>query len=265
MQAMLIPPLPIDAPPGIRVYPEEPAVQDQKTAHGDFVFGRRTQSAKYFLSKAGDYTLPPIELKWWDLSSSRLVTATLPAVHFTAASNPNSIAELPPEPTRTSAIPIQNASLWKRYKSRVRLAAFCCIAVFVFAWTSWRFWPAIYRDLRAWHERRSHTEGAYFRHLRRACIRNDATQSYIWLLKWLAVGRSPQSLQQMLDNEEDSKLSSVVNDLAAVLFAKDLSGRQWSGKELATILTRHRRTQLIHSSEQRCSRNLNPSVHGWKT
>src|SRR5579862_1977331 len=63
MQAMLIPPLPLDAPSGIRVYPEEPAVHDQKTARGDFIYGRRTQSAKYFLSKAGDYTLPPIELK----------------------------------------------------------------------------------------------------------------------------------------------------------------------------------------------------------
>src|SRR5580704_6793111 len=45
MQAMLIPPLPLEAPDGIRVYQEEPIVQDQKTDRGDFIYGRRTQSA----------------------------------------------------------------------------------------------------------------------------------------------------------------------------------------------------------------------------
>lgn len=51
MQAMLIPPLPLDAPSGIRVYPEEPVVHDQKTDRGDFVYGRRTQTAKYVIQK----------------------------------------------------------------------------------------------------------------------------------------------------------------------------------------------------------------------
>jgi hypothetical protein len=260
MQAMLIPPLPLDAPTGIRVYPEEPAVEDQKTDRGDFVYGRRTQSAKYFLSKAGDYTLPQIELKWWDLSSNRLVTATLPAVHFTASSNPNSTAELPPEPVPTPAMPIQKASLWKRYKSWFMLAALCCIAVIGAAWISWQFLPPIYRDLRAWRERRSHSEAAYFRHLRRACVRSDATQSYAWLLKWLAVAWSRTSLQQMLESENDLKLSSAVNDLTAVLFAKNLSGRQWSGKKLAMILIKHRRAHMVHSSARRYSGDLNPSA-----
>jgi hypothetical protein len=69
MQAMLIPPLPFEAPDGIRIYPEEPAVQDQKTDRGDFVFGRRIQSAKYLIQKEGDYALPAIELKWWNLTT----------------------------------------------------------------------------------------------------------------------------------------------------------------------------------------------------
>jgi hypothetical protein len=259
MQAMLIPPLPLDAPEGIRIYSEEPVVDDQKTARGDFVYGRRTQTAKYLIQKEGEYKLPPIELKWWNLSTNRLVTATLPAVHFTAASNPDSIAELPPEPIPTAAIPIQKASLWKRYKSEFILGAFCCIAGIVFAWISWRIFPSVYRDLRARRERRSHSEAAYFRHLRRACIRSDATQSYIWLLKWLAVASSGTSLQQNLERGDDLKLSSAVNDLTAVLFAKNPSGGRWSGKELATILKKHRRTHTVALSRERWSGDLNPS------
>ncbi len=64
MQAMLIPPLPLDQPDGIRIYPTESILHDQKTDRGDFIDGQRIESAKYLLQKAGDYTLPPITLQW---------------------------------------------------------------------------------------------------------------------------------------------------------------------------------------------------------
>jgi hypothetical protein len=115
-QAMLIPPLPFAAPDGIRVYPEEPSVQDQKTERGVFVSGRRMQSAKYFIQKAGDYTLPAIELKWWNLSTKRMETAILPAVHFTAAANTTYVGELPPEPEAATVVQQKHVSLWTRYK-----------------------------------------------------------------------------------------------------------------------------------------------------
>jgi hypothetical protein len=52
MQAMLIPPLPAQAPDGIRIYPGQPIVQYMKTNHGDFVAGRRTESTKYLKKRA---------------------------------------------------------------------------------------------------------------------------------------------------------------------------------------------------------------------
>ncbi len=59
MQAMLIPPLTFEEPDGIRIYNGEPTVRDQKTDRGDFIYGHRVQTAKYFVVKSGDYTLPP--------------------------------------------------------------------------------------------------------------------------------------------------------------------------------------------------------------
>lgn len=260
MQAMLIPPLPIDAPTGVRVYPEEPSVQDQKTDRGDFVFGRRTQSVKYFISKAGDYTLPPIELKWWNLASNRLVTATLPAVHLTAASNPNSIAELPPQPEPAPASPARKISLWRRYRSKILLTASLCIIALVLAWISWRFLPRIYRNLQAWRERRRHSEAAYMHQFRRACSHNDATQSYAWLLKWLMVAHPRLSLQQLLDSENDPALSSAVNDLGMALFARNNKAGRWSGKKISRILSKLPKTDTASHSRRRYSPNLNPTA-----
>jgi BatD DUF11 like domain len=260
MQAMLIPPLPLDAPTGIRVYPEEPAVQDQKTDRGDFVYGRRTQSAKYFISKAGDYTLPPIELKWWNLASNRLVTATLPTVHLTAASNPNSIAELPPQLEPTLATPVRKISLWRLYRSKILLNASLCIAALVLAWRSWRFLPHIYCNLQAWRERRKNSEAAYLRQFRRACSHNDATQSYVWLLKWLMVAHPRSSLQQVLESENDPALLSAINDLGMALFARNNETSQWSGKKLSRILSKIRKTDTASHSRRHYSPNLNPSA-----
>jgi hypothetical protein len=260
MQAMLIPPLPLDAPTGIRVYPEEPAVQDQKTDRGDFVYGRRTQSAKYFISKAGDYTLPPIELKWWNIASNRLVIATLPAVLITAASNPNSIAELPPEPEPTLAAPVRKISFWRRYRSKILLTASLCITALVLAWVSWRFLPLIYSNLQAWRERLRHSEAAYLRQLRRACSHNDATQSYVWLLKWLAVAHPRTSLQQVLDDEDNPALSSAVNDLGIALFARNNEAGQWSGKKLSRILSSLPKTYTASPFKRQYSPDLNPTA-----
>lgn len=96
MQAMLIPPLQLATPDGLRIYSSEPVVRDQKTPRGDFVYGQRIETAKYYVEKPGAYTLPAIELQWWNLNTHRLATASLPATSFQAAANPSLVAELPP-------------------------------------------------------------------------------------------------------------------------------------------------------------------------
>jgi len=256
MQAMLIPPLPLNAPDGIRVYPDEPMVQDQKTDRGDFIYGRRTQAAKYFIQKEGDYTLPPIELKWWNLSTNRLVTAVLPATHFTAAANPGYVAELPPEPEPAQATPVKHVSLWQRYRSRILLITPYCIAAIVLLWIAWHYLPRVLRWLRMWREQRKHSEAACFRNLQIACLHNDAAQTYGWLLKWQALAYPGRSLQQVLEDAENPPLSSEANNLAATLFAKGQRA-PWAGRKFAALLKQQRRAYSVRSSK-RYLQNLNP-------
>jgi hypothetical protein len=233
MQSMLIPPLPLDAPSGIRVYPEEAVVHDQKTDRGDFVYGRRTQTAKYVIQKEGDYTLPPIELKWWNLSSHRLVTATLPAVHLIAAANTNYVTELPPESEPAPIAPIRHKTLWKQYRSRILITSLCCIAVALLLATIWHWLPRARRRLQAWQERRRHSEATYFHNLQRACNQNNAAESYVWLLKWIAAAYPGVSLQQALKRADSPGLTSDMNDLGESLFAQLDRDYSWNGKRFA--------------------------------
>lgn len=258
MQSMLIPPLPLDAPSGIRVYPEEPIVHDQKTDRGDFVYGRRTQTAKYVIQKEGDYTLPPIELKWWNLSSHRLVTATLPAVHFIAAANTNYVTELPPESEPAPVTPAGHKNLWKQYRLRILITSLCCIAVALLLTMIWYWLPRGRRMLQAWQDRRRHSEATYFHNLQRACTQNNAAESYVWLLKWIAVAYPGVSFQQALRRADNPALTSNTNDLGESLFAERTRDYSWNGKRFAALLREQRKHHRTHLSRHQYLGDLNP-------
>lgn len=257
MQAMLIPPLPFEAPEGVRVYKEEPSVQDQKTERGEFAQGRRIEFAKYFIQKEGDYSLPAIELKWWNLSTNRLVTATLPAVHFTAVANPNYVAELPPEAEPVPVVQHRHVSLWARYKFWIRVIAPCCITLLFLFWMGWLYLPRTYRKLRAWREEREHSEPAYFRNLQLECRRNRALQSYEFFLKWIALAYPGLTVHEFLSQSGDAALSSETNTLGAVLFRNNNEDKHWNGKRMADLLVHHRKTQIQYAAKKQLLR-LNP-------
>ena len=256
MQAMLIPPLPLEAVNGIRVYQEEPIVQDQKTDRGEFVYGRRTQSAKYFIRKEGDYTLPAIELKWWNLSTNRLVTAALPAVHFTATANTDYVAELPPE---AAGVPqLRHVNPWTRYKFWIRVVAPYCIAVLILLWIVWRYLPRIFRRLQVLRKRRAHSETAYFRNLQLACRHNHAMQAYDWFLKWLTLAYPGMTVHEFLSVAADSDLSSETNYLGASLFSTNNQSAPWSGKRIAELLNKHRKARNNYAARRQDLLKLNP-------
>lgn len=257
MQAMLIPPLPFDAPDGIRIYPEEPAVQDQKTDRGEFVFGRRTETAKYFIQKSGDYTLPVIELKWWNLTTNRLVTATLPPVHFSAAANPNFVAEFPPEPEPVAVAQPTHVSMWTRYKVWIRIVAPCCVAGLILAWLCWLYVSRIFRRIQAWKLVRDNSEATYFRKLQQACQRDQPMKAYQSFLKWLHVAFPGDNVDDFLSRSSDSGLSAEAEQLGAALFARG-DGKQWDGRKMARLLAEHRKTQSASLARQHKLMKLNP-------
>ena len=258
MQAMLIPPIPTEVPNGLRVYPEEPIVQDKKTDRGEFVYGQRVQSAKYFIQSEGDYTLPPVELKWWNLSTNRLVTATLPAVHFSAAANPNYVTELPPEPEAIAVTKSTQAGMWTRYKFWTRVVAPCMALVLLLLWIIWFYSPRIYRNWLLRCEQRRHSETAYFHKVQIACRSNRAADAYVWILKWWMIAHPGKTINDSLNLKSDVALSHEIESLGSVLFAGNERHNQWNGQRLASLLVQYRHGQIATTSQHLKLLNLNP-------
>ena len=256
MQGMLIPPLPFEAPEGIKAYPEEPKVQNQKTDRGDFVQDMRVQSAKYFIQKEGDYTLPAIELKWWNLNTNRLVTATLPSVHFTAAPNPDYVTELPPELETATVVPPKPVSLRSRYRRAFATAPWG-LAALLLIWTIYQYFPRLLKHIEIRRKQHAQSEGAHFRSLLRACRKSDAHTTYTRLLRWLGHAEYRSTLDIFLSQSGDEDLVQQVNALTETLFASS-SNKTWNGRIMATQLRKHRDTQTLVLRQKTALPALNP-------
>ena len=61
---------------GLKQYPDQPELQDRRA--GDGITGFRTQRVALIPGAPGTYTLPQISLKWWNLNTGSLETASIP-------------------------------------------------------------------------------------------------------------------------------------------------------------------------------------------
>ncbi|WP_339487544.1 hypothetical protein [Pseudomonas sp. EL_65y_Pfl2_R95] len=96
-QAMLIPAPKLAEVDGLKHYLQTPDIQPIDNGRGDITGGQRSDTIAYVVSKPGKYTLPAMELKWWD-QAGQAQTASVEKVIFEAKAGsgynaPFSIAE----------------------------------------------------------------------------------------------------------------------------------------------------------------------------
>lgn len=256
MQAMFIPPLALEAPDGLRIYPANPVVEDEKTDRGVFVEGRRVERATYLIEKEGQYTLPKIELQWWDLSAGRIRVGTLPEITINAAANPNYVAEIPPEAAPVAAV-LKQRSLWDRYRRRIYLLLVLATVSAIFVWLIRRYASRLLSRWREYRNEAENSEAACFKRLVRVCRENRATEAYRLLLVWLARSRRDPDLDHFLQQSNDPDLSSEVGNLTTILFSENRE-TPWAGHRLRDALKRNRRIQKARSRHLLSIPGLNP-------
>lgn len=105
-----IPELQFTAPTGVDVYPDKP--QTQTRDDGTWLFGERVRKFAFVPTKPGKFTLPGMTVRWWNTTTDRDETATLPerevtVLPATAASvatpAPAASAQTPNLPTSPTA------------------------------------------------------------------------------------------------------------------------------------------------------------------
>jgi hypothetical protein len=78
-----LPELPHWVPDGLKAYPDQPALKDDKNRNG--IIGSRVEKTALIPEKPGDYVLPAISVPWWNVATGKMEHATLPERHITVA------------------------------------------------------------------------------------------------------------------------------------------------------------------------------------
>jgi hypothetical protein len=136
----------------------------------------------YVFEEPGAYTLPAIDIDWFDAGSEKQQVSTAPAINVSVASAPVSSSDMaPPVPPSDVAAESAMHALWQR----ALLWSLGCIAVALAGpWGLRRIGPS----LRAWRQARHQawqaSEGASFARLKRACFADDAASAHRELGIW---------------------------------------------------------------------------------
>lgn len=217
--AMMLPPLKIATPEGIRYYAKDPAVQDF-TERGAFL-ALRSETIKYQFERAGTFQLPDLPVVWWDPGSAELKRVTLPGKVVEVR-----LAEVVLEPLAPAP------------KSRWPLAGLLlliCIA-------AWLLRKTAARLLAAQQARRNNPANVAAGLLLAACRKNAAADAYSAGLQWKrAVDLERVSFDEALPPDLAADFKHEWKLLSRHVYGIDPEGPPWTGGHLADIFADVRR------------------------
>ena len=147
------------ADPALRAYPKEPVVSDSEDR--GVLSGSRQEVITYVGQQSGQPALPPIEIRWFNLKSGAVETATLPGLDLTVTGAAPVAA--PMQPAEIAALVLQIG------------------LVLIAIWVLWRFFtPRVAAWVEAWRK----SERFAHRHVLAALRARDLARVNTALVHW---------------------------------------------------------------------------------
>jgi BatD DUF11 like domain len=258
--AMLLPPVTFPAVDGLAVYPTQPSLQDKTEGRTDALTATRTDSATYILQQPGDYTLPAIDMRWWNAGGGRVDTAHLDAVTLQVAVNP-----------AVQAAGAGSSKARPSWSGLVDLIVdhwlFALLVAVVAAGLIWVA-PGTARSIAAHHRRRRQaylqSESFAFSRFSHAVRHRDAKAAYFAMLDWLPhVGATTpdHTIEAFKAAAADPALDREIDAIEAELFAAQGDTGRWSRRQLlhrVNAARRKLRTRPGRGGNARLPQQLNP-------
>ena len=250
LQGAQLPPMLFPATPGLKYYPDQPAISDSELASG--LLGSRDDSAALVPTRAGNYDIPEVRIPWWDTEAGTLRYAVLPARKVTVAAALDATAPLNVPTPSTAATPSfdstpiaiaphsENPTLWKAIAG-VSSAGWILTLIVLF------LRKRLPRTEKKTPEENLE-EAAAFKQLLAACATENAPHTRQRLIMWTAAlfqDKNVHSLDQVEDLFLDEQLTAklkVIND--SLYSSQQIS---WDGKDFSLLVKRLRKS---HSSRR---------------
>ncbi|WP_218932349.1 BatD family protein [Adhaeretor mobilis] len=214
--AMMFPAIAPSAPKGVRIYDQQPTVDD-KTERGEAT-AYRSDTIKYQFQQAGTFTLPDMTFVWWDPKQEELKRETL------RGSTVNVIA--PESAAESTHDMLEDApTAWGTVLSVV--AALGVVGLLLRAPTA--------RLISHWRTVRNRPDSRATRELHAACMSNDAAAAYAAFLTWLNAMRrtfGADAVDLVLHDVDHSVFREQLDIMSQHLFASDVDLTSWDGSDL---------------------------------
>lgn len=237
-----IPEIKID---GLKTYADKPETKNNIAGGGKGIVGVRTDSVAIVASKPGTYTLPAININWWDTNNHQQKTTTLDAFTFTVVENASSKNALPAPSITTSNSAITPTT--NENKATIDKFWLFIAGTFLTLWilTLLLWWRA--------HKKTKHTDNksddikkpetqkinsspkSILGELTSACQNNDPAHAREALLQWSKTRwreTPPLSLEDL--GQREPTLSDELRLLEQALYAKQTS--HWQGDRLLKLV-----------------------------
>ncbi|OQK15404.1 hypothetical protein AU255_18215 [Methyloprofundus sedimenti] len=228
-------------PQNLKAYPDQPVLEEE--AKEDGIISIREEKIALIPGQAGTYTLPAIEIPWWNTQTRKMEIARIAERTITAVAATGSTVPLEPTAPLVSPAPATINENTQQPET----------GTFLQIKTLW-FWLALFFAC-AWlvtlvyflSRKTDHTEKQPFavekksavdKSLKKACTNNDPVMAKNALLQWGREKFKQSSLSKIAEQCEQP-LQGEILSLNAILYG-NVSTQTWQGAELWTAFQNHK-------------------------
>ncbi|MBN1379097.1 MAG: protein BatD [Gammaproteobacteria bacterium] len=238
LTAAQLPELKLNIPVDLKQYPDQPNLQD--TSDGHNTVGTRIEKLALIPTRPGRYTLPAVEVPWWNIKTQKQEMARLPARTIDVAPAANMPSTPPSETTSaetaTTERPTQTAT------SSTNGFWFWISLLLALGWiiTLILWWQQSLQQRKLAKDKPAATAkpdpAVALKQLRVACRDNQPQTAKQALLKW-AQARWPEGGMHNLDavaSKTGGELENQIRQLNARLYQQ--SEAEWQGDNLWRVI-----------------------------
>jgi hypothetical protein len=232
----------------LKAYPDQPVLQEQKKADG--LLAIREEKIALIPSKAGSYTLPSIEIPWFNTKSQKMEVARIPETTITAVAVAGTqSAPVAPELTPATPEKIETGSV---IKGPQQINIWLWVSVFLA--TCWLLTVIFFLAKRTVPQPIIENNGPEInlkeciKNLKNACNSDNAIAAKDALLEW---GQQKFNVSNLgaIAMFCDARLRDEILHLNHVLYGKEAG--QWQGKKLFQAFTENKAREKIAITEDK--------------
>ena len=247
---------------GIKLYPDQPALDNQKSELG--ITSVRIDSSAMVITKAGTFIIPGITLQWWDTSKNQIQLTSIPPRTLTIAAKESINSLTNPHQSINEnkfSLPIDNESLKIKETTASKSSnpnplrfwqLLACISALAWLFTIWLllkkrkkevFSNTITRD--------SENEKTLYKALITTFRSDNLSRQREAIIKWAQSYWKNSTITTILEVSQkidDAKINNLLTNLDASLYSPE--NNTWDKKTFITSLNTYKKNRTTENSRK---------------